>query len=100
MFFLTCLKRVNPEENLDLFKQLCLIKPVKREKFNKNSFSTKSEPHTAKLCFSLVLENFLGNSQRTSLISQKIDISEKSTEKLRKFVFLKKFEKGQMVFKI
>ena len=29
LFFLTCLKRVNPEENLDLFKQTFLIKPVK-----------------------------------------------------------------------
>ena len=25
LFFLTCLKRVNPEENLDMFKQLVLI---------------------------------------------------------------------------
>ena len=29
LFFLTSLKMGNPEENLDLFKQLFLIKPVK-----------------------------------------------------------------------
>ena len=31
--FLPCLKRANPEENLDLFKQLFLIKPVKGDKY-------------------------------------------------------------------
>ena len=33
LFFLTCWKRVNPEENLDLFKQLFLIKPLKWGKY-------------------------------------------------------------------
>ena len=28
LFFLTCLRRVNPDENLDLFKQMFLIKQV------------------------------------------------------------------------
>ena len=32
-FFLPCLKEANPEENLDLFKQLFLIKPVKGDKY-------------------------------------------------------------------
>ena len=32
-FFLPCLKVANPEENLDLFKQLFLIKPVKGDKY-------------------------------------------------------------------
>ena len=39
LFFLTSLKRGNPEENLDFFKQLFFIKPVKEENINKNSFS-------------------------------------------------------------
>ena len=30
-FFLTMFEGVNPEENLDLFKQLYLFKPVKRD---------------------------------------------------------------------
>ncbi len=37
--FLTFLKRLNPEENLELFKQLFLIKPVKGTNINKNCFS-------------------------------------------------------------
>ncbi len=38
---------------------------------NKNLFFISSEPHTAKLCFSVNLKHFSGNSQRTSLFSQK-----------------------------
>ena len=33
LFFKTCLKGENPEENLDLFKQIFLIKPVKGDKY-------------------------------------------------------------------
>ena len=43
---------------------------------------------------------FWGNSQRTSLTSQKKKISETSTEILRKFVFLTMFEKWQILRKI
>ena len=31
--FLPCLKEANPQEKLDLFKQLFLIKPVKGDKY-------------------------------------------------------------------
>ena len=31
--FLTMFERANPEENLDLFKQLFLIKPVNGDKY-------------------------------------------------------------------
>ena len=41
------------------------------EIITKTCFSPQSEPHIAKLCFSVVLKNFWGNSQRTSLFSQK-----------------------------
>ena len=71
-------KRVNPEKNLDLFKQLFLIKQVKGEQIlTKTCFSPQSEPHTAKLCFSVVLKHFRGNWQRTSLFSQIIDFLRK-----------------------
>ena len=40
-FFLTCLKGANPEENLDFFKQLFLIKPVKEHNINKTLFLHK-----------------------------------------------------------
>ena len=57
-------------------------------------------PHTAKLCFSVVLKHFRGNSQITSLFSPKSDYLTKNTELLRKFVFLNMFEKGQILRKI
>ena len=58
VFFIPCLKGANTEENLNLFKQLFLIKPVKGININKNFFSPQSEPHTAKLCLSVVLKHF------------------------------------------
>ncbi len=58
--------------------------------FNTNFFSPQNEPHTVKLCFSVVLKHFWGNSLKSSLFSQKSDCS----EILRKFVFLNMFEKG------
>ena len=33
LYFITSLKVENPEDNLDLFKQLFLIKPVKGDKY-------------------------------------------------------------------
>ncbi len=99
-FFLTCSKRGKSWENLDLFKQLFLIKPVKGDKYLKKKFSPQTEQHTAKVCFSFLLKHFWENSQRTSLFSQKVIIWEKSTEILRKFVFLNKFEKGKIQRKI
>ena len=47
---------------MDLFKQNFLIKPVIGININKNCFSPQIEPHTAKLCFSVVLKRFCGNS--------------------------------------
>ena len=44
----------------------------------KNCFSPQSEPHTAKLCLSVVLKLFWVNSQRTSLFSQKVTLPETS----------------------
>ena len=41
LFNLILLERVNPEENLDLFKQLFLIKPVKGDTIKKKFFSSK-----------------------------------------------------------
>ena len=74
---------------MDLFKQLFLIKQVKCGKYQtKTCFSPQSEPHTAKLCFSVVLEH-LGEIHREFLfLLKKVTISEKCTEILRKVVFL------------
>ena len=43
------------------------------EILKKNCFSPHSEPHTANLCFLVVLKLFFGNSQGTSVFSQKSD---------------------------
>ena len=85
-----------PVENLDLFKQLFLIKPSKiRKILTKICFSPKSEPHTAKLGFSVVLKHFLGKFiENYSFFVKKVTISEISSEKLRKF------EKGHILRKI
>ncbi len=66
----------------------------------KTCFSPRSEPLTEKLCFSVVLKHFGGNPQRILFLVQKVTISEKSTEILRKFVSLNEFEKGQILRKI
>ena len=55
-------ERGKPEENLDLFKQMFLTKPVKEDNINKKCFSPQIAPHTAKLCLSVVLKHFWGNS--------------------------------------
>ena len=73
LFFLTSFKGSNYEENLDLFKQLFLVLPVKGDEYYQNCFSTQNEPHTAKLCFPVVLKHFWGNSLKNSLFSQKSD---------------------------
>ena len=85
---------------MDLFKQFFWNNPIKGDNINKNCFSAQNEPHTAKLCFSVVLKHFCGNSLKTSLFSQKVTISERSSEIVRKFAFLNKIEKGQIQRKI
>ncbi len=82
--------RVNPEENLDLFKQLLLTKTC---------ISPQIEPHTAKLCVSVSLKHFWRNSHRSTLFIPIMTISEKFTEIIRKVVFLNKFDKGQILRK-
>ena len=94
-FFLTCLKRAIPEEYLDLFKQMFLIKPLKGTNINKNCFSPKSEPHTAKLCFPVVLKQFRANSLKTSLISLKIDYLRKEYRNTQKSFFLTNLKRGK-----
>ena len=75
-------------ENLDLFKQLILIKLVKGDNINKNCFSSQSEPHTAKYAFRLFW-SILGEILRELFfLDIKVTISETSTEILRNLFFL------------
>ena len=92
--FLTSLKREKHEENLDLFKQLILIKPVKEDNINKICFFPQNEPHTVKLCFPVVLKYFLGNSLKTSLLSQKSDYLRKKLRNTWKVCFSQQVWKG------
>ena len=95
LFNLIFLKRVNPEENMDLFKQLFLIKPVKGDNIKKKVFfSPQSEPPRAKLCFSVVLKHFGRNSERSSLFSQNRGYLRKEHWNTQKFCFSKHVWKG------
>ena len=66
----------------------------------KQLFSPQNEPHRFKLCVCVFFLPFGGNSLKMSLFSQKMTISEKRSEILRRFVFLNKFEKGKIQRKI
>ena len=66
---------------------------------NKNRFSPQREPHTAKLCLSVVFKLLWGNSLRTFLLDIKVCIAETSTEKLRNLFFLPCLN-GQILWKI
>ena len=83
---------------MDLFKQLFFHQTIKRVQILAKTLFLPKVSHIQ--CFSVILKHFRGNSQRTYLFSPKMTISEKSTEILRKFVFLNKFEKGQILRKI
>ena len=52
----------------------------------KTFFFPQSEPHTAKLCFSVVLKHFVENSQRTSLFSKNW-LSKKGGQNTQKVCF-------------
>ena len=80
---------------MDLFKQLFFNKPGIEENINKNCFSPKSEPHTAKLRLSVVLKIFGEIYRELFFLDIIVTVSEKSTEILKKFVFLTMFERGK-----
>ena len=62
--------------------------------------SRQYDPHTAKLCFPNCLKHFRENSLKSSPFSQKVTISEISSELHRKFVLLNNFEKNEIQRKI
>ncbi len=69
------------------------------EILTKTCFCPQSEPHTAKLCFSLVLSIFGEIHRYLLFLVQKVNISERSTEILRKFVLINMFEKCKSKWK-
>ena len=66
----------------------------------KTCFSPQSEPHTVKLVFSVVLKHFWGFHRELLFLVQKVIISERSSEILRKITFLNKFEKEKCQWKV
>ena len=62
-------------------------------KINKKCFSPHSEPHSAKLCFSVVLNIFQEIHREHLFLVKKVAIAERSTEILRNLVFLDMFVK-------
>ena len=93
--FLTMFERANPEENLDLFKQLFFWNHLNGININKNCFSPQSEPHTAKLCLSVVLKNFWGNSWRNFLFRHKSNYLRNEHWNTLKHFFVSMFERGK-----
>ncbi len=66
------------------------------EILTKSCFSPQSRPHRVKLCFFFFFWSIFGKIHRELVfLVKKLTISERSTEMLRKFVFLKMFEKGK-----
>ena len=61
----------------------------------KNCFFPHNEPHTAKLCLSVVLKHFAVIHRELLFLDIKVAISETSTEILRNFVFITVFESGK-----
>ena len=101
MFFITSWKGANPEENLDLFKQLFLVKPLKWGKYlQKLDFLPKVSHIQLNNTFMLIWSIFGEIHRELLFLVQKVTISEKSREILRKFVFLNMFEKGNILRKI
>ena len=99
--FLTMFEKgSNPEENLDLFKQLFLIKPVKGININKTVFLHKVSHILLNYAFLLFWSIFGEIHRELFFLDIKVTISETSTEILRNFVFLTMFEKGKILRKI
>ena len=74
VFFLTCLKMRKILRNIWICLNNCFwSNQLKGTIINKDCFSPQSEPHTAKLCFSVVFKHFCWNSPRNYLFSQKSD---------------------------
>ena len=68
-------------------KQPFLYMQLNGTNINKNCFSPQSEPHTAKLCFPVVLKHFRDNSLKISLFSQKCGYLRKEHRNTQKFCF-------------
>ena len=93
LVFLTYLKGVNPEENVDLFKQQFLIKPEKLGKYlQKRVFFLKVSHIQLNYAFLLFWSIFGEITDKFSYYSKKW-LCQNGALKFSEFVFLKMFEK-------
>ena len=99
LIFFPCLKGVNPEKNLDFFKQFCMIKPVKDDTCYK-IFFLQSVSHIVLNYAFLLFWSVFGEFIEKFSFNIIVTIAETSTEILSQFVFLTMFEKGKILRKI
>ena len=99
LIFLPCSEGPNSEENLDLFKQLFMIKQVKEDKYYKTCFLQKVRHIKQNYAF-LLFWSIFGEFMENFFFNIKVTIAETSTEKLSHNVFLTMFEKGKILRKI
>ena len=65
------------------------------EILTKTCFSTQSEPHTVKICFSVVLKLFLEIHRELLFLVKKMAISERSTEYSQSLFFSTCLKRGK-----
>ena len=92
LIFLPCSEGPNSEENLDLFKQLFMIKQVKEDKYYKTCFLQKVRHIKQNYAF-LLFWSIFGEFMENFFFNIKVTIAETSTEKLSHNVFLTMFER-------
>ena len=93
--FPTMLERCKPEEILDLFNQLFLIKPVKGDKYEQKLFFSTRWATLLNYAFLLLRSIFEKIHRELFFLDIKMTTSETNTDIFRKFVFLTLFERGK-----
>ena len=93
LFFLTTLKGTNTEENLDLFNQMLLIKPVKWGEYKQTFFLLKVSHIQLNYAF-LLFCSILGKIHREHVFLVQKKLSQKVAEKLSEICFSQQFWKG------
>ena len=101
LFFSTRLKRGKSRWKLGLVinNPFC-TKQKNGTNINKNRFSPENEPHTTKLCFSVILKHFLVISLKTSLFIQKSGFLRKKLRITTNIFFSQQVWKGANLRKI
>ena len=100
LFFLPCLKRTNPDKNGVCLNNFFWSNQLKVINVNKNCFPQIVSHIVLNYAFLLFWRIFGEIHSELLFLDIKVNISQMSTEILRKFVFLTIFEKGLILRKI